>query len=157
MHRGSQAACPSGATTRNASQHSRTRLQTTSASRARRYVTSAASPRSPPSPLRLPALTLYPPIYQFRPVLRDGTWTRLLLLLPPPASSLRAWPVSRIAIQRREDRLAVLRRKKEREKHARRSAGSERKNERTGARKQIRSAERRRIDTRCSRAPEEGE
>ena len=77
----------------------------------------------------------------------------LFLRLPSP---LRARSVSRIAIQRREDRLAMLRRKKEREKCARRSAGSERENERTGARKQIRSAERRRIDTRCSRASEEG-
>ncbi|TGZ47478.1 Uncharacterized protein DBV15_00242, partial [Temnothorax longispinosus] len=77
--------------------------------------------------------------------------------LSPLASPLRARPVSRIAIQRREDRLAVLQRKKEREKRAaRRSGRSERENERTGARKQIRSAERRRIDTRCSRAPEEG-
>lgn len=51
----------------------------------------------------------------------------LLLPLPPPppppplASPPRARPVSRIAIQRREDRLAVLQRKKEREKRARRS------------------------------------
>lgn len=51
-------ACPSGATTRNASQRSRTRLQTTSASRARRYVTSATSPRSPsPPPLCLSVLS----------------------------------------------------------------------------------------------------
>ncbi|KYQ54840.1 hypothetical protein ALC60_06180 [Trachymyrmex zeteki] len=52
------------------------------------------------------------------------------LSLPPPASPPRARTVSRIAIQRREDRLAVLRRKKEREKCAQRSVGSERENER---------------------------
>lgn len=60
---------------------------------------------------------------------------------PPSASPPRARPVSRIAIQRREDRLAVPQRKKEREKRAaEKRTDSESENGRTGARKQIRSA-----------------
>lgn len=106
-------ACPSGATTRNAFQRSRTRLQTTSASRARRYVTSATSPRVLlPLPLHPFAYPCSPPILRYtnsvqcfameRELAFSSFSSRFISLCPPCAQ-----PVSRIAIQRREDRLAV--------------------------------------------------
>ncbi|KYN07610.1 hypothetical protein ALC62_01430, partial [Cyphomyrmex costatus] len=107
------------------------------------------APRPPVLPVQQPGM---PPstaelVFKRRPRLERVATLRAprpRVLLPHPFTYPRSPSILRYTNSAQcfaMERELAARRKKEREKRARRSAGSERENERTGARKQIRATE----------------